>query len=270
MTPTPRLPDFLIIGAQKCGTTSLFRLLEAHPSFAMSTPKEVHFFSEHFRRGTDWYREHFPPARSDQQVGEATPLYLFWPACLERISALLPNARLVVLLREPGARAYSHYHHEVALGREQRGFEQALDEEEPLLEQEMAAMTRNPEYFSQPARCFSYLARGRYAQQLERVYRFFDHRQVHVTACDRLFAGEQEALDDLFRFLGAREAGDARLGVHYARDYDPMPLSVRGWLDDYFAEPNRALSLMLEHPPSWCAALPSAVSAVKEERRHAR
>src|SRR5947209_1159841 len=130
------LPDFLIIGAQKAGTTSLYRYLAAHPDIVASTRKEVHFFDINFWRGEWWYRSLFPLRRRLQRrpplrnrpaiTGEASPYYLFHPFAPERAAQLLPDAKLIVLLRDPVERAWSHYRHEVANGRETMTFPDAL------------------------------------------------------------------------------------------------------------------------------------------------
>ena len=133
------LPDFLVIGAARSGTTSLYRYLERHPAIAAASMKEIHYFSIDHWRGVEWYRAHFPTAmtrkivtwRGDArcQTGEATPYYLFHPLAPERIADALPDIRLVILLRNPIDRAFSHYLHEVALGIEELPFERAIDEE---------------------------------------------------------------------------------------------------------------------------------------------
>jgi Sulfotransferase domain len=126
------LPGFLIIGAQKAGTTALYAYLRWHPAVLGPSWKEVSFFDRHYSRGEAWYRGQFPNAlrlqlverRSGARpiVGEASPSYLFHPLAPERVAALLPGARLVALVRNPVERAFSHYQHEVALGREPLSF----------------------------------------------------------------------------------------------------------------------------------------------------
>src|SRR5215208_8528317 len=118
------LPDFLILGAQKAGTTALYAYLRWHPQITGPSFKEVSFFDRHYARGERWYRAHLPMRRSSI-VGEASPSYLFHPLAPERVAQMLPNARLVALLRNPVDRAFSHYQHEVALGREPLSFEAA-------------------------------------------------------------------------------------------------------------------------------------------------
>lgn len=125
---TPRLPDFVIIGAPRAATTSLNAWLDAHPQCQMATPKELEFFSRWFDRGVDWYREQFaaPPAMT---VGEATPAYLAHELAVDRIVATLPATRFIATLRDPVQRAWSHYWLGRGMRLETRTFEAALGEE---------------------------------------------------------------------------------------------------------------------------------------------
>jgi hypothetical protein len=125
-------PDFLIIGAQKCGTTSLYNYLLRHPNVAPASKRSIRFFDyePNWARGPVWYRSHFPftpgrrPLTGRPLVGESTPAYLFHPLGGERVQKVAPHAQLIVLLRNPVDRAYSHYHHMRRRGREPLGFEE--------------------------------------------------------------------------------------------------------------------------------------------------
>jgi hypothetical protein len=128
------LPDFIIIGGQRCGTTALFNLLGQHPCVETSHPKEVHYFDLQYARPLNWYRQHFPTMMSMRAralrgrrvvSGEPSPYYLFHPRVPERLHDL-PGTRLIALLRNPVDRAYSHYQHEVRLGVETLPFEDAI------------------------------------------------------------------------------------------------------------------------------------------------
>jgi hypothetical protein len=127
------LPDFVIIGAHKCGTTSLYHSLTRHPHVEGAATKELEFFNRHFDKGIEWYRRCFPrPRWKDGRrsiTGEATPYYLFHPHAAKRMAEVVPRARMIVLLRNPVDRAYSHYHHRTRLGRETRSFEEAIEAE---------------------------------------------------------------------------------------------------------------------------------------------
>jgi hypothetical protein len=162
------LPHFLVLGAQKAGTTALYAYLRWHPAITGPSWKEVSFFDRHWWRGPAWYRGQFPLRSGTRLVGEASPSYLFHPLAPERVGALVPDARLVALLRDPVARAYSHYQHEVALGREPLSFEDALAAEPERTRGEEARLVADARAFSRAWWDHTYVARGLYAEQLER------------------------------------------------------------------------------------------------------
>src|SRR3954470_4020005 len=207
------LPDFLIIGAQKAGTTALYAYLREHPAIAGPLWKEVSFFDRHYRRGAGWYRGNFPnrlylrrvEARSNARpiVGEASPSYLFHPLAPERAAALVPNVRLIALVRNPVDRALSHYHHEVALGREPLSFEGALAAEDERLRGEVERLVADPRYFSREWWSHAYQARGRYAEQLERWLGVSPREQLWIVASDDLAAEPAETHARVLDFLGA-------------------------------------------------------------------
>ena len=197
------LPDFLILGAQKAGTTALYAYLRWHPAITGPSWKEVSFFDRHYGRGVRWYRGHFPLRPRGRLVGEASPGYLFHPLAPERVRETVPGARLIVLLRDPVDRALSHYHHEVGLGRERLSFEDALAAEEERTRGEEERMVREPSYFSHPWWDYTYVARGRYAEQLERWFAVFGREQLLVVASEELAADPQAAYGRVLAFLGA-------------------------------------------------------------------
>src|SRR5947207_13676717 len=194
------LPDFLILGAQKAGTTALYAYLRWHPQITGPSFKEVSFFDRHYARGERWYRAHMPVRRSGI-VGEASPSYLFHPSAPERVARMLPGARLIALLRNPVDRAFSHYQHEVALGREELSFEDALACEDERMVGEVERMPRDPAYFSHAWWNYTYAARGRYAEQLERWFAAFPPEQLLVLLTDDLAADTPGTYRRVLRFL---------------------------------------------------------------------
>lgn len=125
----PGVPGWLILGAPKAGTTALAGWLAAHPQVHLAPGKEVRFFNLHHERGLAWYRERLAGGEPGQTVGEATPGYLYDDAALDRIRDVVPEVRLLAVLRDPVARAWSHYWFNRATGGETRTFEQALADE---------------------------------------------------------------------------------------------------------------------------------------------
>lgn len=191
MTAAGRLPDLIIAGAQKSGTTTLHTWLRDHPAMFMSSPKELHFFDLHPDRGLEWYREQFADARDDQLVGESTPEYMYLPEALQRMVTTLPEARLVLLLRDPVPRAYSHYHHMVSRGRETLPFGAALRAEAARLAEGDVMDRIN----------FSYLDRGRYAAQVERILTTYPRDRVHVELFEDLRDQPRETFRRVAAFL---------------------------------------------------------------------
>lgn len=191
------LPDFIIIGAQRSGTTSLFNYLGQHPEIYQSFPKETHYFSNHYQKGVGWYRSHFPLkvhkviAESYLKrkfiAGEATPYYISHPLAPGRVHNLVPNVKLIVLLRNPVDRAYSHYHHQVKLGMEPLTFEEAIDAEEERISGEVERIKRDVQYRSFNLQNYSYLYRGVYIHQVRTWLEYFDREQFLVLESEVFF-----------------------------------------------------------------------------------
>ena len=197
---TGRLPDFLGIGVQRGGTTTLQRLLEQHPGAFLPAAKELHYFSLLYALGDDWYRKQFTGATPDQRCGEITPYYLFHPAVPARIQALLPQARLIVLLRDPVERALSQYFHSVRLGLEPLELEEALAaEEQRLAVAEAVLQATDGRHRSHQEH--SYMARSRYEQQLPVWETRFGAQQLLVLRSEDLFARAELVWTKLLQFL---------------------------------------------------------------------
>jgi hypothetical protein len=245
------LPGFLVIGAQKAGTTALYAYLRWHPVITGPSWKEVSFFDRHWWRGESWYRGQFPLRSSGQLVGEASPSYLFHPLAPERAFAVVPHARLVVLLRDPVDRAYSQYQHEVALGREPLSFEDALEAEEERTRGEVERLLADARAFSRAWWDHTYAARGLYADQLERWLAVFPREQLLVVTTDELGERPAETYESILDFLGAPPHRLADYPRVFDRDYAPMRSETRAALATRFAEPNRRLATLLGRPLPW-------------------
>jgi len=259
------LPDFLIIGAMKCGTTSLYRYLASHPQVARSRPKEIHFFDDHFDRGVKWYRTHFqrPGAPRDGSIrwGEASPYYIFHEPAPQRVASVLPRAKLIALLRDPVARAYSHYQHMHRHGNDDRPFDEAIDAElrhwvsggrEPL-------STRRDVAFAQ--RRYHYIGRGLYADQLERWFRWFDRRQFLILRSEDMFEDPAAIYEQTLRFLDLPPFVPAQFDRRNVGGYaEPMDDATRQRLAAFFAPHNRRLEQLLELPMNWYDGATAAAS----------
>lgn len=259
-------PDFLIVGAQRCGTTSLFRALSAHPGIL--TPvlgtKGVHYFDTSYGRPLDWYLAHFPTTLARRVAslragvpavaGEASPYYVFHPAAPARIAEALPDAQLILLLRDPVSRAHSHYHHMLFEGHETAGsFEEAIDLEPARLEGEEERLLADPLYVSEHHQHHSYLARGNYAHQLQRLHTLFPPEQTLVLDSSRFFADPRDGLARIQEFLGLRVHPAVVLKALNGGDYpDLLPQTLRR-LREHFEASDRELSRLLGWAPSWCS-----------------
>ena len=185
------LPDFLCLGTQKGGTTTLHRLLGQHPEVYLPACKEVHFFDQNYSAGEDWYREHFQGAQPAQRCGDITPFYLFHPDVPGRIHQHLPNARLIVLLRDPVERAISQVFHAQRLGFEPLPVDEALAAEQGRL------ATGDPYSFQK----HSYLSRSRYLEQLDRYEALFPGEQLLILRSEDLFSTPERIWQQLLSFI---------------------------------------------------------------------
>jgi len=244
------LPGFLVLGAQKAGTTALYAYLRRHPEVTGPSWKEVSFFDRHWARGTRWYRGNFP-LRRRAVVGEASPSYLFHPLAPSRVHAVVPEARLVALLRNPIDRALSHYHHEVALGRERLSFEEALDAEERRTAGEVERLLADDRAFSTAWWDHTYVARGLYADQLERWWELFPREQLLVLTTDELGADPASAYARVLEHVGAPPYELQEYPRVFERDYAPMSTETRERLRALFDEPNRRLERLLGRRLGW-------------------
>ena len=195
-----RLPEFLGLGTQKGGTTTLQRLLEQHPQVYLPPRKELHYFSLHYGEGEAWYRQQFAEARTDQRCGEITPYYLFHPMAPQRIKALLPEAKLIVLLRDPVERALSQVFHSRRLGIEPLELEQALAAESERLKGAEDLLSANGGRHRSHQE-HSYVARSRYELQLQRWLMFFPRDQLFLRRSEDLFEQPEQVWKELQDFL---------------------------------------------------------------------
>jgi len=208
-----RVLDFIIIGAQKSGTTSLFRYLETHPQIYMPPEKEIPYFSDPARlaKGWDWYLdEFFGEAPADQLWGTSTPHYMTFPGVAGQIKRVLPNVKLIALLRHPIDRAYSQFRMAVRRGYETRTFEQAVDE---LLKPEVLQEARES-----PGGTNTYLTLGEYGRILATFYEHFAPEQITVFFASELENQPATVSKSIFEFLGVRaDFVPPNLGAAYHR-----------------------------------------------------
>ena len=231
------LPDFLIIGAQKGGTSSLFHLLTQHPQIHPLDlkVKEVHYFDRerNYKKGELWYRAHFPlrdTINPGELVGEATPGYLFSPIAAKRIQKDLPNAKLICLLRNPTERAISHYFMSIRHKKDLR----------PVMETMLDDKSQ-------------YKQRGLYLEQIKRYESCLKKKQLLILSSEEFFANPQKILKQVFEFLGVDEnfqcpdLSPRNVGKNKA----PVPKEVYEYLNEYFKPYNRRLYSYLNRDFGW-------------------
>jgi len=262
------LPDFLIIGAKKAGTSSLMNWLFHHPAVARMFPaaqgvKSPHYFDINYDKGPRWYASHFPSraARHRQErglgglsvVGEASPYYMFHPAVPDRVARDLPNVRLIVLLREPVARAYSNYWDRVAFGTEALPtFEQAIDAEPQRLAQVDTDRLRNdPGYYSADHDHHTYLARGRYAEHLRPWLERVPADRLLIVRADDLFREAATTFDAVQDFLKLPVRHEVTLVPYNSRTQPPIEPATKARLAEYYRPYNAELYELIGRDLGW-------------------
>ncbi|MEX2558082.1 MAG: sulfotransferase domain-containing protein [Actinomycetota bacterium] len=257
------LPDFLIVGTQKGGTTSLFTWLTRHPNVGQPVTKEIEFFDQQHTNGVAWYRAHFPTklerARRRQRgegpllTGEATPSYLVHPRAPQRVAALIPDAKLITLLRNPVDRAYSLYQHRVDQGLEPLSFEQAIEAEEDRIRGEIDRIRNDDRYVSDTFHVYSYLYGGIYADLLQEWLRFFPRERLLILRSEDLFSAPHDCYQTVLRFLGLPEVWEPHWydAINAGGYEESMNPATRRQLETYFRPHNERLASFLGRPFDW-------------------
>lgn len=275
--PLRDLPDFMIIGAPRSGTTALYTQLARHPNVwpaaNVANPrnrlegKETHFFDISPHKGTWFYRAHFPlkfrrwRAQRDGSpflAGEATPNYLGGPGVAEMVGKLLPEVRIIAMLRNPIDRAYSHYQMNRTIGVEPLSFEEAIDEETARFS---VIPTRDTQTASYMRGYYSYLSYGLYADHLERWFEFFPRDQLLVIRSEDYFQNPVQVHDSVLKFLGLQNpsspmvsgepAPDLKGVVKNSISYDEIAPDTRKRLKEYFEPHNDRLCSLLGWEQGW-------------------
>lgn len=242
--PLRRRPDFVIIGTQRGGTTSLYRYLTAHPKIGAALRKEVHYLDHNYDQGPSWYLAHFPLRGRVPVVGEASPYYLFHPDVPRRARAIIPSAKFIAVLRNPVDRAYSHYQMKVRRNLETLSFEEAITREDERLAG--IADRSNPAW-----RHFSYLHRGLYEEQLQRWMSVFPRDQFLIVKSEEFYAEPERILHETLAVLGLEPGTPPALKVYNLAEYSDMDGGTRQRLLDYYAPHNHRLYDLLGRDLGW-------------------
>jgi len=256
------LPNFLIIGSQRAGTSSLFSYLRNHPAVVPSYVKEVHYFDRNYQRGVGWYRSFFPTVLYrealrrrtglEPAIGEATPGYIFHALAPERVALLLPNVRLIVLLRNPVDRAYSSYWHRRAQGLEDLpSFEEAIAKEPRRLEGDDSQTLDGDDYTSSARRLHSYLTRGIYADQLTKWFGLFPRDQFLIERSEDFFTEPAAVMKRVCAFLELPDLNLSDYRIHNPLSSGRMEPGTRRDLAEYFLPHNLRLYELIGRDLAW-------------------
>ena len=205
-------PDFYIIGFAKCGTTSLFEYLISHPNIHPPKGKEIDFFDRLYSRGINWYKVGFPFTiqkfiekvffRKKFLTGEATPRYIEHPHAINRIKQTTPNAKFIILLRNPIDRAFSQHNMNVKNDYEINNFNDALKEEPRRISNRIEKMTNDITYYSWNYDLYAYLEHGLYVDKIKRWMEVFPKEQFLIIQSEEFFKNPSKTYNDVLKFLG--------------------------------------------------------------------
>jgi hypothetical protein len=273
-------PDFVIIGAKRGGSTSLYRYALEHPCITPLFPgrqhiKGVHYYDTRYARGPAWYRSHFPVQAGGRHLarpgiaraisGEASPYYLFHPLAAGRLASDYPDVKIIAVLRDPVERAYSHWKERTQHGGETLSFEDALAAEETRLAGEAERIAAEPGHLSAEHENHSYLAQGRYLDMLPRWFSLFPREQFHIVVSEDFYADPEGEVNEVWRFLGLPQG---RLRSRIRHNYVPAPdiaPQTRQRLRDSLGEHQKKLESLLGRPLPWPASTAGTASVASRE-----
>lgn len=260
------LPNFIIAGAQKAGTTSLFYYLGQHPQIVRSYTKEVLYFDggtnpqiDNYKKGLNWYKSHFPlrlELGKNCMTGEASPLYLFYPEAPQRMKQVLPDVKIIILLRNPVDRAISHYFHQVRKGREKLPIMEALKAEEARLSKALESKNYRDFNFIN----YSYKARGHYKDQVEKYFNLFERDNIFLVDSKDLFKDTSSLLTNIFRFLKVDQSfvvenleprNTLSRDKYLSKSREELGSCVYDYLNEYFHSKNLDLYQFLGNSYDW-------------------
>ena len=246
-------PDFLIIGVQKGGTTSLYNYLIQHPQIAAATDKEVHFFDLNFDKGVEWYKSRFPNSTESDRLltGEASPYYIFHPHVPQRVYDLFPQIKLIVLLRNPVDRAISHYYYYVKINYESLSLEDAIAAEPIRLQGEIEKLIASETYYSYNHQHHAYLSRGIYVNQLPNWMKLFPKEQILILKSEDLYTDPAATFNTTLEFLNLPPHQLENYEKHNSGEYPPVSEELYQQLKDYFRPHNQRLAEYLGKDFGW-------------------
>jgi hypothetical protein len=257
--PLRLLPNYLIIGAAKSGTSSLYEYLIQHPNVQPASGKEIYFFDMNYDKGINWYRTFFPLSNNFSKtaknsiVGEATPRYLDHPHAPYRIKKYIPNCKFIILLRNPIDRAYSHWNMMVNHNREDLSFEEAIDKEKNRTNGLFEKMAKDKSFYSKEYYWYSYLERGIYSKKIKKWFEIFPKNQFLILKSEDLFSKPSEIFHQTQDFLNIPkiildEFKTVRKGIYKNKS---ISSNTRKSLSDFFKPYNEELYSLIGVNLGW-------------------
>jgi len=260
--PMRILPDFLIAGFNRSGTHSLFEYMGQHPNILNASRREIHYFTLSYWRGLNWYKSYFPTSiyrnycekKYSQKflTGEATPHYVFHPLAIKRIKKLVPNVKLIVVLRDPVENAYSHYQHYWRGGIEKESFEEAIKTDKERFEKinELYKEDQIKEHDLKNVK-IPYVSYATYIIHIKRLLEIFPKEQILFIKNFDLNQNPQEELKKIFRFLNLPEYTVQDLKKRNVGKYEKMKSQTEKYLREYFKQFNKELEDLLGMKFRW-------------------
>ena len=257
------LPDFLIIGYHKCGTTSLYNYLIQHPNIAQAGRKEIQYFSMSYWRGINWYKSYFPTIFTKKKVekktntkfitGEASAQYIYHPYSLERIKKTLPDVKLILLLRNPIDRAFSHYKHLKDIDAEKiETFEEVIELDSKRHEVMFDNFRKNKikeynhKFFLPP-----YISMGKYVIQIEKLFKIFPKENIIILESKELRDFPEKTTNRVFDFLNLSVMNNINFEEKNIGRYPPMNSDTRTKLVECYRPYNKKLEKLLNRKFDW-------------------
>ncbi len=254
-------PTYLIIGAAKCGTSSLHEYLMQHPCVGKVLTKQLHFFDRYFERGTDWYKvclpfvwnkfyvEHY--LKKNFATGEATAHYINHPSAPKRVAEILPNVKIIVMLRNPVDRAYSHYQMEFNNKNEDLSFEDAISEEPNRIKGEIEKLEKDSSYYSKNFPHRAYIDSSKYVNQLEKWSEYFPIEQFHFVKTEDFKINPSKIYNETLEFLDLPKHELGEYKKIRERKYEKMSDTTKKDLLEFFKPYNDRLYKMTGKNFQW-------------------
>jgi hypothetical protein len=252
--PLRVLPDFLVIGVKRCGTTSLFHNLPKHPSILNSHHDGIGFFNDNYQLGVNWYRSFFPTIFSknkiikkygDCKTFDVTTRYIEDRSTAKKIKEIIPNAKIIVMLRNPVDRAYSQFNVSVKEKVETRSFHDAINEEIENIKKE------NMKNFEISKNEFDYIKKGMYASQLKPWFDIISKDNIGIFSTEEFKKNNQNIYNMIFKFLGITNCEIKDNKIMEKGDYLPMNYNTRDLLLDFYKKHNEELFKLINKRFDW-------------------